>query len=90
MPPGQRYLGDRSVGSSAASGAWRASWARNSSSSYRRSMRLSEEGMSTRADTHSKLIGYLLWIVGFTGAHRFYFGRPVSGTIWGARRAVSH
>ena len=35
-----------------------------------------------RADTHSKLIGYLLWIVGFTGAHRFYFGRPVSGTIW--------
>jgi TM2 domain-containing membrane protein YozV len=36
----------------------------------------------TRADTHSKLIGYLLWIFGFTGAHRFYFGRPVSGTIW--------
>ena len=22
------------------------------------------------ADTHSKLIGYLLWIFGFTGAHR--------------------
>jgi TM2 domain-containing membrane protein YozV len=35
-----------------------------------------------RPDTHSKLIGYLLWIFGFTGAHRFYFGRPVSGTIW--------
>src|SRR3954467_384754 len=33
-------------------------------------------------DTHSKLIGYLLWIFGFTGSHRFYFGRPVSGTIW--------
>lgn len=33
-------------------------------------------------DTHSKLIGYLLWIFGFTGAHRFYFGRPVSGTVW--------
>lgn len=34
------------------------------------------------ADTHSVLIGYLLWIFGFTGSHRFYFGRPVSGTIW--------
>jgi TM2 domain-containing membrane protein YozV len=34
------------------------------------------------ADTHSKVVGYLLWIFGFTGAHRFYYGRPVSGTIW--------
>ncbi len=33
-------------------------------------------------DTHSKVIGYVLWIFGFTGAHRFYFGKPVSGTIW--------
>lgn len=33
-------------------------------------------------DTHSKMIGYLLWILGFTGAHRFYFGKPVTGTIW--------
>lgn len=32
--------------------------------------------------THSKLIGYLLWIFGFTGAHRFYYGKPISGTIW--------
>ena len=32
--------------------------------------------------THSKTIAYLLWIFGFLGAHRFYFGRPVSGTIW--------
>ena len=38
--------------------------------------------MQTRADTHSKLIGYLLWIFGFTGSHRFYFGRPVTGTLW--------
>lgn len=38
--------------------------------------------MSARAETHSKAIGYLLWIFGFTGSHRFYFGRPVSGTIW--------
>lgn len=33
-------------------------------------------------DTHHKTIGYLLWIFGFFGAHRFYFGRPVSGTIY--------
>lgn len=32
--------------------------------------------------THSKVIGYLLWIFGFTGSHRFYYGKPVSGTIW--------
>lgn len=32
--------------------------------------------------THSKTIGYILWIFGFTGSHRFYFGKPVSGTIW--------
>lgn len=33
-------------------------------------------------DTHSRLFGYILWIFGFMGAHRFYYGRPVSGTIW--------
>ena len=33
-------------------------------------------------DTHSLFVGYILWIVGFLGAHRFYFGRPVSGTIY--------
>ena len=33
-------------------------------------------------DTHSKLMGYLLWIFGFTGSHRFYYGKPISGTIW--------
>ena len=32
--------------------------------------------------THSILVGYLLWIFGFTGSHRFYFGKPISGTIW--------
>jgi len=34
------------------------------------------------ASTHSVLVGYLLWIFGFLGAHRFYFGKPVTGTIW--------
>ena len=33
-------------------------------------------------DTHRKSIGYILWIFGFTGSHRFYFGKPISGTIW--------
>nr|BFD61066.1 TM2 domain-containing protein [Bdellovibrio sp. CKG001]BFD64481.1 TM2 domain-containing protein [Bdellovibrio sp. HM001]BFD68682.1 TM2 domain-containing protein [Bdellovibrio sp. HAGR004] len=32
--------------------------------------------------THSTFIGYILWIFGFMGAHRFYFGKSVSGTIW--------
>ena len=36
----------------------------------------------TNQDTHSKTIGYLLWIFGFLGSHRFYYGRPVTGTIW--------
>jgi TM2 domain-containing membrane protein YozV len=38
--------------------------------------------MDKRNDTHSVLVGYLLWLFGFTGAHRFYFGRPISGTIY--------
>lgn len=32
--------------------------------------------------THSMLVGYILWIFGFTGSHRFYFGKPITGTIW--------
>ncbi|MBN1379625.1 MAG: TM2 domain-containing protein [Gammaproteobacteria bacterium] len=31
---------------------------------------------------HSMLMGYILWIFGFMGAHRFYYGKPVSGTIY--------
>jgi TM2 domain-containing membrane protein YozV len=38
--------------------------------------------MTHPGDTHSKTIGYLLWIFGFTGSHRFYYGKPVTGTIW--------
>ena len=33
-------------------------------------------------DTHLKSVGYVLWIFGFTGAHRFYYGRPLTGTLW--------
>jgi TM2 domain-containing membrane protein YozV len=28
------------------------------------------------------VIGYILWIFGFMGSHRFYYGKPVSGTIY--------
>ena len=38
--------------------------------------------MALPDNTHSKIVGYILWIFGFMGAHRFYFGRPVSGTIY--------
>lgn len=33
-------------------------------------------------DTHSIIVGYLCWIFGFFGAHRFYYGKQISGTIW--------
>lgn len=33
-------------------------------------------------DTHSIVFGYALWIFGFTGAHRFYYGKPLTGTLW--------
>ena len=38
--------------------------------------------MSIPRDTHSKVVGYILWIFGFMGAHRFYYGRPITGTIY--------
>jgi TM2 domain-containing membrane protein YozV len=33
-------------------------------------------------NTHHVAIGYLLWIFGFMGSHRFYFGKPKSGVLW--------
>lgn len=38
--------------------------------------------MRVKSNTHSIIFGYLLWIFGFTGAHRFYYGKQISGTIW--------
>lgn len=38
--------------------------------------------MNNRNDSHHLVIGYLLWIFGFMGAHRFYYGRPFTGTLW--------
>lgn len=38
--------------------------------------------IQSQRQTHSPLIGYILWIFGFLGAHRFYYGKPISGTIY--------
>lgn len=38
--------------------------------------------MTSRGNSHSIAIGYCLWIFGFMGAHRFYYGRQVTGLIW--------
>lgn len=38
--------------------------------------------MSQQGESHNMFIGYVLWIFGFMGAHRFYFGKPISGIIW--------
>ena len=35
-----------------------------------------------RGNSHSIVIGYLAWILGFIGAHRFYYGKQITGTIW--------
>ena len=33
-------------------------------------------------ETHSLIVGYLCWIFGFLGMHRFYYGKQITGTIW--------
>ncbi len=38
--------------------------------------------MKLKSSTHNIIIGYLLWIFGFIGAHRFYYGKPITGTIY--------
>ncbi len=38
--------------------------------------------MNSQNNSHSVLMGYLLWIFGFMGAHRFFYGRQISGVIW--------
>ena len=32
--------------------------------------------------SHSIVMGYLLWIFGFIGAHRFYYGKTLSGILY--------
>jgi TM2 domain-containing membrane protein YozV len=38
--------------------------------------------LQSKLKTHSKAFGYILWLFGFTGSHRFYYGRPISGTLY--------
>lgn len=35
-----------------------------------------------QSKTHSVPLGYLLWIFGFTGSHRFYYGKTLTGIIY--------
>lgn len=35
-----------------------------------------------QGNSHSILMGYVLWIFGFLGAHRFYYGKKISGVIY--------
>ncbi|WP_339137905.1 MAG: TM2 domain-containing protein [Candidatus Electrothrix sp. GW3-4] len=35
-----------------------------------------------KQETHSVAMGYILWIFGFMGMHRFYYGKPISGTLY--------
>lgn len=37
---------------------------------------------TSQSNSHSLLLGYLLWIFGFMGAHRFYYGRKLTGVLW--------
>lgn len=32
--------------------------------------------------SHSVVIGYIVWLFGFLGAHRFYYGKRYTGTLW--------
>ena len=38
--------------------------------------------MAQNQNSHSVILGYLLWIFGFIGAHRFYYGKQITGVIW--------
>ena len=38
--------------------------------------------MEITKNTHHIPIGYLFWIFGFMGSHRFYYGRPITGTLY--------
>ncbi len=43
---------------------------------------MSTASITTEESSHNLVLGYLLWIFGFTGSHRFYYGKPWTGTLW--------
>lgn len=38
--------------------------------------------MELKNSTHSVPLGYILWIFGFMGAHRFYYGKVWTGVLY--------
>lgn len=38
--------------------------------------------MDTEKNTHSKAVAYCLWLFGFMGVYRFYFGKRMTGILW--------
>jgi TM2 domain-containing membrane protein YozV len=38
--------------------------------------------MSRESMTHNKAVGYVFWLLGFSGLHRFYCGRNLTGIVW--------
>jgi TM2 domain-containing membrane protein YozV len=45
-------------------------------------MSKTEAPLYNKGFQHEPLIAYVLWLFGFMGAHRFYYGKTLSGTVY--------